>query len=90
MINLSPLWKEYQLRIWEEIADNPPPAPWVEFPDYQRGCAGWRMGDGEDCMFRIQTYFKFAAHHQKQEYIAFNPEPDSWNGFYNAIGDQMA
>lgn len=73
----------YEKKLWEELKDKPPKPPWVEFPDYDRYSMGWRMGGGEDHIFKLYVYFKKIDSEQLDKYKERYPEPKGWIGWYD-------
>ena len=57
-------------------------AIWLEFPDYERGSLGWRMGPGESYIRKWQKFYKNLSIEQREEYRIRYPEPIGWEGFY--------
>jgi hypothetical protein len=52
--------------------------PWLEFPTYDPGCMGWRMGPGEDYLIRFQKWWIGLSPDQKQAFTAKHPTPKGW------------
>ncbi len=69
-------------KLWVELKENPPEPPWIAFPDYDRYSMGWRMGGGEDHIFKLYVYFKNINDKQKEEYRLKYHEPQDWVGWY--------
>ncbi|QLC20762.1 hypothetical protein HFP51_00320 [Parasphingopyxis sp. CP4] len=58
--------------------------PWIVFPDYERQSMGWRMGSGEDYWHDFSDWFRALDDQARAQYIAANPEPTGWEGFYGS------
>jgi len=57
--------------------------PWKDYPSYERGSMGWRMGGGEDCWLVFWDWFAFGlSDRQRAEFAAKHPEPQGWEGTY--------
>jgi len=57
--------------------------PWVEYPEYPRYSLGWRMGDGEDYIYRWGEWFATLSDSEVDAYALLYPEPLDWRGFYS-------
>jgi len=55
--------------------------PWIEFPEYERGCMGWRMGGGEDYFDDFKKYIINMPKPEFAQYALKYPEPKEWLGF---------
>lgn len=60
--------------------------PWMAFPAYDRYSMGWRMGSGEDYWHAFQAWIRSLERSDMDAFISAHPEPESWRGFYDAIG----
>jgi len=56
--------------------------PWKAYPEYSRGCMGWRMGGGEDYMDQWLAWFRARTAEEKSAYAKENPPPSGWESFY--------
>ena len=59
--------------------------PWLEYPSIGRYSAGWRMGPGEDYMIAFLRLFRTMNEGDRDAYIADNPEPEDWQGWYRLV-----
>jgi hypothetical protein len=57
--------------------------PWQEFTNIRRGSIGWRMGEGEDYLYRWREWFDTLKESEIEAYAQLYPEPDEWHGFYS-------
>ena len=57
--------------------------PWIEFPEYERHCMGWRMGPGDGYIPDFCIWLSELD--GRQGYISKHPEPKGWEGFYEPI-----
>ncbi|WP_321363349.1 hypothetical protein [uncultured Celeribacter sp.] len=62
--------------------------PWSAFPDYERGSMGFRMGPGEDYWFAFVKWIRSLSPSVLAVFIARNPEPQGWEGFYDQFGSE--
>ncbi|WP_395377948.1 hypothetical protein [Marinicella sp. W31] len=74
---------EYEKRIEKDVINNPPKPPWLAFPDYDRFDIGWRMGIGEDHLYKLSIYFRIIDDQGFESYKKKYPAPDDWEGWYN-------
>ncbi len=58
------------------------PPPWLAYPHIERGSIGWRMGYGEDYMFRFHDWLNKLSQEEREEYRKLFPEPVTWNGWW--------
>lgn len=58
------------------------PPPWLAYPHIERGSIGWRMGYGEDYMFRFHDWLSKLFQEEREEYRKLFPEPVTWNGWW--------
>ena len=87
--NLSP---ELEAELIQYLKDNPDPVypdpmlpPWVQYPHIRRGSIGWRMGPGEDYRDAFWDWYLELSEERRKQYIADNPEPEEWAGYYDLI-----
>ncbi len=59
--------------------------PWEKYPEIPNGSIGWRMGRGEDYALEFFKWFKKLDTQKQNEFTAHNPEPEDWEGYYDAI-----
>lgn len=58
------------------------PPPWAEFPTYERGCLGWRMGAGEDWLGLWHVFLQTLPtdHDSREAYLRRHPPaPLDWS-----------
>lgn len=63
--------------------------PWDEYPQYERGDLGWRMGAGEDYLAKFETWFSGQTPDEKAEFAENHSEPQNWLGYYTRFGVPM-
>ncbi len=56
--------------------------PWLAYPEIQRYSIGWRMGYGEDHIFKLVDYLDGLTASERITYEMTYPEPPDWNGWY--------
>jgi len=74
---------------WNErnrpIYPKPMKPPWRYLPHIPFGSIGWRMGLGEDYWGAFCPWFLALTSDAKKVFSAKNPEPESWEGFYEMV-----
>ncbi|HTQ14960.1 MAG TPA: 7-cyano-7-deazaguanine synthase QueC [Rhizomicrobium sp.] len=76
-------WRTY-------IGRTPLDPPWKQFPTYEAGSLGWRMGGGEDYWFRFWDWFlRGLTDEGRVAYMHANPEPSGWKGRYATMLDLL-
>jgi hypothetical protein len=73
--------------LFEALRLAPPLPPWAAFPEYDRDSMGWRMGAGEDHLYRLYVFFKHCDAEERAEYERRHPEPAEWLGWYAELDD---
>lgn len=58
---------------------------WNKYPEIPNGSIGWRMGYGEDYAIEFYRWFKSMDHKGQTNFIAQNPEPEEWFGYYDLV-----
>jgi hypothetical protein len=70
---------------WKLIGPRPPYPPiWKMFP-YPWGSMGYRMGPGETYWNKWEGWYQSLSAAEQEQYRVENPEPDSWQHFYEMI-----
>ena len=59
------------------------PPPWLAFPDRERYSIGWRMGYGEDYIYRFGDWLDTLSPEERKEYRSLFPEPITWKGWWD-------
>ena len=59
------------------------PPPWLAFPYIERYSIGWRMGAGEDYIYRFFQWLRTHSPEEQLEYRALFPEPVTWKGWWD-------
>ncbi len=60
------------------------PPPWLAYPETDRYSIGWRMGYGEDYIFRFHGWMDTLSQEEKEEYRGLFPEPVTWQGWWES------
>lgn len=58
------------------------PPPWIAYPHIERYSIGWRMGYGEDYIFRWGEWYDALGEAEQKEYQRLFPEPVIWQGYW--------
>lgn len=58
------------------------PPPWLAFRDIERYSIGWRMGYGEDYIYRFGDWLDTLSTEEQEEYRFLFPEPVTWKGWW--------
>lgn len=58
------------------------PPPWLAFRAIERYSIGWRMGYGEDYLYKFMDWFDQLSDQDRSEYQSLFPEPITWSGWY--------
>lgn len=58
------------------------PPPWLAFPEIERYSIGWRMGYGEDYIYKFGKWFDCLPEEEQKEYRSLFPEPVTWKGWW--------
>jgi hypothetical protein len=61
------------------------PPPWLVLPDLPVSSIGWRMGDGEEALYRFIEYFHSLPLEQARALKDRYPEPEGWTGFLDNL-----
>lgn len=67
--------------LWKDKKIMPP--PWLAFPDIERYSIGWRMGYGEDYIYRFGDWLDTLSPEERKEYRSLFPEPITWKGWWD-------
>ena len=59
------------------------PPPWMAFPEIERYSIGWRMGYGEDYIYRFGDWLDTLSPEERTEYRTLFPEPVTWKGWWD-------
>ena len=59
------------------------PPPWMAFPEIERYSIGWRMGYGEDYIYRFGDWLDTLSPEERTEYRSLFPEPVTWKGWWD-------
>ena len=59
------------------------PPPWLAFPEIERYSIGWRMGYGEDYIYKFGKWFDGLPEEEQKEYRSLFPEPVTWKGWWD-------
>ena len=59
------------------------PPPWLAFPDIERYSIGWRMGYGDDYIYRFGDWLDTLSPEERKEYRSLFPEPITWKGWWD-------
>ena len=58
------------------------PPPWLACPEIERYSIGWRMGYGEEYIYRFFSWLEELSSEERMEYQALFPEPAAWKGWW--------
>lgn len=58
------------------------PPPWLVYPDMERYSIGWRMGYGEDYIYRFSSWLDALSAEESTEYQLLFQEPVTWKGWW--------
>ena len=75
--------------LFKVLQREPPLPPWLAFPALEPASIGWRMGGGEDHIYKLVVYFRYCSQDEKDEYKRRYPEPPGWSGWYEDHGLQF-
>ena len=59
------------------------PPPWLAHREIERYSIGWRMGYGEDYMYRFIKWLDTLSAEEQAEYHTLFPEPVTWKGWWD-------
>ena len=59
------------------------PPPWLAYREIERYSIGWRMGYGEDYIYRFGDWLDTLSPEERVEYRALFPEPVTWKGWWD-------
>ena len=59
------------------------PPPWLAHREIERYSIGWRMGYGEDYIYRFGHWLDTLSQEERAEYRALFPEPVTWKGWWD-------
>ncbi len=58
---------------------------WKQHPDFSPESIAWRMGIGEEYAVKFYKWFSDLSIEERARYIAENPEPTEWAGYYSRM-----
>ena len=67
--------------LWKDKKIMPP--PWLAFPEIERYSMGWRMGYGEDYIYRFGNWLDTLSSEELKEYKTLFPEPITWKDWWD-------
>ena len=59
------------------------PPPWLTHREIERYSIGWRMGYGEDYIYRFGDWLDTLSPDERTEYRTLFPEPITWKGWWD-------
>ena len=59
------------------------PPPWLAHREIERYSIGWRMGYGEDYIYRFGDWLDILSPEERMEYRTLFPEPVTWKGWWD-------
>ena len=59
------------------------PPPWLAHREIERYSIGWRMGYGEDYIYRFGDWLDTLSPEERTEYRTLFPEPVTWKGWWD-------
>ena len=59
------------------------PPPWLAHREIERYSIGWRMGYGEDYIYRFGDWLDTLSREELAEYRMLFPEPVTWRGWWD-------
>ena len=59
------------------------PPPWLAHREIERYSIGWRMGHGEDYIYRFGDWLDTLSPEERTEYRTLFPEPVTWKGWWD-------
>ena len=59
------------------------PPPWLAYREIERYSIGWRMGYGEDYIYRFGDWLDTLSPEERAEYRTLFPEPLTWKGWWD-------
>ena len=59
------------------------PPPWLAHREIERYSIGWRMGYGEDYIYRFGDWLDTLSPEERTEYRNLFPEPVTWKGWWD-------
>lgn len=59
------------------------PPPWLAHREIERYSIGWRMGYGEDYLYRFGIWLDTLSSEERTEYRTLFPEPVTWKGWWD-------
>ena len=59
------------------------PPPWLAHREIERYSIGWRMGYGEDYIYRFGDWLDTLSPEEQAKYRALFPEPVTWKGWWD-------
>ena len=63
------------------------PPPWLAHREIERYSIGWRMGYGEDYIYRFGDWLDTLSPDERTEYRTLFPEPVTWKGWWDDEDD---
>lgn len=62
--------------------NNPMAPPWLMFPHIRNGSIGWRMGYGENFIYKFGEWYSALTKEEQEQYQQMFPTPKGWLGWY--------
>ncbi|WP_027621627.1 NADAR family protein [Acetivibrio clariflavus] len=62
---------------------NPIAPPWLMYPHIPRGSIGWRMGYGEDYIYKFIDWYDALTIEEQKQFQQMFPTPKGWQGWYD-------
>ena len=59
------------------------PPPWLAHREIERYSIGWRMGYGEETIYRFGDWLDTLSPEERTEYRSLFPEPVTWKGWWD-------
>ena len=59
------------------------PPPWLVYPEIERYSIGWRMGYGENYIYKFWNWLDTLTSDELAEYRSLFPEPITWKGWWD-------
>ena len=59
------------------------PPPWLAHREIERYSIGWRMGYGEETIYRFGNWLDTLSPEERAEYRSLFPEPVTWKGWWD-------
>lgn len=62
--------------------------PWIQYPDYQPNCAGFRMGDGEDYLSDWWKFWNGLDLISRRKFLSTHNPPAGWEAYVPTGGEK--